>query len=574
MCGWEAVAALRRASFARRWYFFFEAGDFAQHLKDGLMRRWGPLPAAASAAAHAPGSAMGARAAQHAAAGEGDVRRWGLPGAQQAAAALSEALAACPACAADPFAASLHATLAAPAVSASGGGLAAGSAEAPTGAAAGGGCRDRHGLGPGGLGEAFVMRAHVPWPLSLVLCTGGVSPGASAGAQRAGQAPGGLAGEVWEGQQRAGGAPAPRRYGEVSCALLRMRVCAAALQRAWLGLGKATAALGQQQRREERDAALAWRRRAPGGGGGEAEEEGEAARRAERREARRALAQALSSARGWLSEARHFASALQRASSGLLLGACWARFARSVAGRGAAGSEAGGGAAPSSGGAAVGEAAGPGRALDLEQLSLCHQQYLEHAAAACFLPGVLASGSTPLGGAAATAVGGAGGQAAATLAAARGRDEYAAMQQAVSAAFARCERFASLALDYAAALTQDGATAGGEPAAASAACASGAEGAATAAAVFVRLQEARQALSRAVLRVYQLLHDSAWAAGAQAGGALLDDGAGAWGGAEAAAAGGVAPLDLEGVRLQVAQSLLAEMDCDWYHRQLLSQQWH
>ncbi len=261
---------------ARRQYFFYEAGDFAQLLTDKLVSGWalgtrlryqhtpttshgGAAPTTGTQSSSIEPGAGPTTAAEGV--GLGGV---GFAGSKQLAAALADALASCAAAArTDSVASALRATHAPAPPHAAGEDAAAVLVRA-------------YGLGPHGIAHAFQLTCTLQWPLSEIL-------GDSNNTQ-------GMASDGNASNIASGGAAAHAGYTRVAGALMRMRLCSQALQRAW----------------------HAGRRAAPGGS------------RADARAACRAVQDAL-----------HFVSALQRHASRALSGMCWTRLQRNWTGAGA-----------------------------------------------------------------------------------------------------------------------------------------------------------------------------------------------------------------------------------------------
>lgn len=187
------------------------------------------------------------------------------------------------------------------------------------------------GVGAGGAADGCVLGMDVPWPACEVVLGGDHDAPAGAAVRAV--------------------------YADIASALLRLRLCATLLERAWLAVGKPSV-FERQQRRAGRGGA---------GAGGEGADLTPAAR--ER------VAHRMQAVRGWVSAASHMVGALQRHMAGALFGRCWAWLEAALAGGG--GGSGGGG-------------------LDVEQMAAVHAAYLTEAATSCLLPSSAVAGLRPL----------------------------------------------------------------------------------------------------------------------------------------------------------------------------------
>lgn len=240
----------------------------------------------------------------------------------QAATLVKEALAACPSLCANPRAAAL------------GGHLALGPRSVftlPSPTSVGTAAVPPPSLGSlmgavSGPADALVLVLPLPWPLDLVLGFGPES-GLTHSRERGG---GWGAGGRREAGLGTGAVDCAKVYADVGSALLRLRLCRAALQRAWLVLGK------------------------PAGGariGARGAVAGGSEQRAQRR---------LRGVRAFLAAALHWVGALQRHAATCLHGECAQWLGERLG--------------------------GTGGGLDVRQAAALHARYLRRAAAACFLP--------------------------------------------------------------------------------------------------------------------------------------------------------------------------------------------
>ena len=296
-----------------------EAGDFGAALAQGLAARW------------RAGHTALTRAGPHAV---GALTAWPLTG-RALGLALEEARGATPGCWEDPYALGLGARLARPgrnvfSAPASTEGGAAGGQQPPAWARRG--AAGAAGVGACGAADALELTFTVPWPLGDLLCpaiTSGSSTSQSAHELLLLQGPSTTCSSSLPSMPEGGeAAPVITVYADIASALLRLRLCAAALQRAWMALGKPTAAVARGE------AAMM-------GAGGNHRASGR-----------------LRAMRGWLSAALHWVGALQRHAQGTLLGHCWSRLEEAL------------------------ERQGP---LDVEQIAGAHAAYLADAGAAAFL---------------------------------------------------------------------------------------------------------------------------------------------------------------------------------------------
>ncbi|KAL6757125.1 hypothetical protein V8C86DRAFT_2632450, partial [Haematococcus lacustris] len=182
---------------------------------------------------------------------------------------------------------------------------------------------------PPSIADRMVITATVPWPLNLVL----------------------HAGPAVENAHRTAGCgldpvdSGMALYADIASSLLRLRLCLAALNRAWMHLGKPVAGAGSKSATNQHRRGL----RLPATTGAAPSLPVSAEERLDRR---------LRAVRGWLAAVLHFVAAVQRAAQGALLGRCAAWLQAQLV------------------------LCGP---RDVPHMRLVHTEYLMRAAATCYV---------------------------------------------------------------------------------------------------------------------------------------------------------------------------------------------